>query len=69
MIKIEANVPLPPAKQAKYPYARLKVGESFFVKGKKIHDMGGSTAYWSKRLNTQYVIRTEGDGVRIWRIR
>lgn len=66
--KIDKDVPLPSAAHgnAKYPFAQLKVGDSFFVEG--LPSAARVAAYnSSKRLGITLVSRREGTGYRIWR--
>jgi len=68
-IKIDKNVAAPEVKKRlSYPYADMEVGESFFVKDKKMNLMCTLNYRWSKRLNRKFICRNEGDGIRVWRI-
>lgn len=63
-IEIETNVPVPAARSnAKYPWASLEVGHSFFA---PINHKGGSTQAYqaSKRYGVHFIARkAEKDGV------
>lgn len=83
-IKIEADVPMPKksaknAGESRYPFHRMKVGESFFVKmikdddetiRKAISAMSSASYAWRKRANKMHLKfanrRVEG-GIRCWR--
>ena len=66
-IKIETGVPMP-ARQMKYPFADLKVGNSFFVKAKDSKS-ARTQAHTYKVKNPGWNFATRGvpGGVRIWR--
>ena len=65
-IKIETGFPVPIRTRAKYPWAEMKVGDSFFVPVKVPSDINITGA----RLNTgfKFVRRTVDGGVRVWRV-
>jgi len=61
--KIEKGIEIPDG-WSKYPFSKMEVGDSFFVKTKS-----GKSAYmYSKRHGMRFTVRKEGDGFRIWRI-
>jgi hypothetical protein len=81
--KIERNVPMTPIVRkvkfnSKYPIAKLQVNESFFVpiENKSRASLSGtlsSTVYNFKRAvpsaqNRKFVIRTNTEGARVWRV-
>lgn len=74
MFEIEKNLPLPerqrgtPGRNAKYPFAKLEVGDSFFIPGIKVQSASRNANYHSMRLGRKFVCRTVDGGVRIWRI-
>jgi hypothetical protein len=74
MIKIEKNIPLPPkeTRQTKYPYARMEVGDSFFVaQTQASKDSVYSSIQWAQRkLRFKFIVRADNDnaGVRVWRV-
>tara|TARA_R110000823_G_scaffold231589_1_gene358253 strand:- start:39 stop:269 length:231 start_codon:yes stop_codon:yes gene_type:complete len=54
---------------AKYPWATIKVGESFFVAGKKSAGyLGGSRTCAMKKYGHTYTIRKVEGGIRVWRV-
>lgn len=68
MIKINKRRPIPSARggsgRSIYPWRAMKVGDSFFVKGK--HQSSMKSASYSHKPK-QFTTRKEGDGVRVWR--
>ena len=65
-------------RQAKYPFAIMEVGDSFFcpreafesspgITGQRV---GGAARAWARRLGNghKFITRAEHDGCRIWRI-
>lgn len=74
-IKIQSNVPIPTSytgKRCSYPFAQMKIGDSFFVKASDYQvfpKVRYAVAYWAKRhKGFWYTTRKEGDGLRVWRI-
>ena len=75
--KIDKNIPLPSTRAAgggrpaKYPFKQMKVGDSFFIPGKKASDLSSSMSH-ARRNGINLVCRVayKGDdiGVRIWRV-
>jgi len=71
MYKIEKNIPIGQIHLNGYPFAKMEIGDSFFVKGdkKKINAVTVSTStYKKKNAGTNFTCRTNEDGVRVWRI-
>ena len=60
---IEKNVPLP-ASRGKYPFREMKVGDSFVAEEKV---RGAAQAFSSRVEGFKFLVRKEGDKVRIWR--
>jgi len=68
-IKIEHDVPIPTMKQRqKYPIDQMKVGDSFFVADAKPTKFGSIRLHWRLK-GIEIMTRSEGTGVRIWRIK
>ena len=65
--KIETGFPIPVTSKAKYPWAEMKVGDSFFVPAKVPSDINVTGAI----LNTgfKFIRRSVDDGVRVWRVK
>ncbi len=72
MFKVESNLPIPEKKkgpQARYPFAKMKVGEHFFVPLETAHKArNAANAYKLKHDGWDYTARQTEDGLRIWRI-
>lgn len=78
-IKIDKNIELPPRKTKKkhtrkrvpfYPFAKMDVGDSFFVseKLKTQKKISAIIAYYGKKFtNKKFVYRTVPNGFRVWR--
>lgn len=73
MIRIERGIDLPNRKRgkSKYPYEKMRVGDSFEVTGKKKSTVLWGATQWAKNNNKKwkFTIRTEETGIRIWRIK
>lgn len=69
-IKIDSDVPLPENKirNSRYPWAELKVGDSFEVPLR--NELGfRATAYSAaKRLGIKVSVHKDGETIRVWRI-
>jgi hypothetical protein len=67
--KIESGIPVPPGNRANYPFAKMKVGDSFLVPGvKNSAAIASSVSYRKNRYGENYVCRTTEGGLRVWRI-
>lgn len=71
MITIDKNIPRPDrikikGRPGKYPWTQMEIGDSFFVADTSVKkfNTGGAT----KRTGHKYSVRTEGAGVRVWRM-
>ena len=73
MYKIEAGIAIPSAnrykggRKSKYPFADLKVGESFLVPSKTTMSFGATVQTARKRTGFTFTTRNVDGGVRIWR--
>ena len=77
MIKIDKNIPIPPTNRKcgayKYPFAEMKVGDSFFTKATTIQQVAQLRSGFNvivKKIGGNYKITTkkiEG-GLRVWRV-
>lgn len=74
MVKIETGIPAPVRKgrgrPASYPFADMKVGDSFFVEcdEKKIQHIRVYASSSAKRLGFRFTVSKEAGGVRCWRV-
>jgi len=70
MFKIDSSIPVPPRKDAKYPFASMVVGQSFFVPESEATKSSISTcAIRAKPMRFTYRTVTENGvvGTRCWR--
>ena len=71
MIKIDKKVPMPAitnrGRPAKYPWAEMKVGDSFFLKLSKAASVNSMIYSAGKKHCVRFSARKEGAGYRIWR--
>lgn len=68
---IEDGVLLPekaPGRPAKYPFAALRVGQSFFVAGGTQPVMACRASTFGKHHGGKFVTRKVEGGVRVWRV-
>lgn len=79
MYKIEMGVPIPPRKTkrkgSKYPFADLKINESFFIEAaddepvvKVMRRIVTTIGRISKTLGVRFTVRSYDNGVRVWRV-
>lgn len=77
-IRIEKGIPIPPGgragkENARYPFADMEVGDSFFVAverevlRKRRNVLSSASNYWKKRGKGQFTIRAVDGGLRVWR--
>jgi hypothetical protein len=70
-MNIEQGVPIPPSHSSmvRYPFAEMKVGESFTLpKGQQRKLRVAASHFKGRNPGWDYVTRIEGDQVRLWRI-
>lgn len=72
---VEKNIPIPGrTKPAKYPWAKMKVGDSFLIDA-PFNRMVNASRSWAYRHNQKFVLRMRNkdehgeSGVRIWRVK
>jgi hypothetical protein len=71
MYKIEKNIPVGYETKPAYPFEKMNVGDSFFVKGdkKKINSVGVAVSGYKKKTpGVNFTCRASNDGIRVWRI-
>ena len=73
---LETKVKIPPKNNksgySKYPFAEMKVGQSFLVKNKASGAMSANSKNWSKSTGNgsiKFTVRQIGKDTRIWRIK
>ena len=76
-IKIEKGIPYPlnrarPPRFAKYPWAEMEVGDSFFVLGARRDSLASVCSSAGARLKRTFRCLVEDDGalrgIRVWRL-
>lgn len=71
-LKIEKRVPIPGVKRGTGIIGvikSLKVGDSFYLKGKKAVEIASSTQYAKYKFGICLSCRTDNGGVRVWRVK
>lgn len=66
------DIPMPTMKQAqqRYPINALLVGESFSVPKDRAVSLRASVAHYKQKFpKRNYTTRTDGDRVRVWRVK
>ena len=69
--EIEQNVPLPTNarnKESRYPFATMKVGDTFFVSDKHPSHVRNAACHFQRKLGVKFIVRKDGEGLRCWRI-
>lgn len=69
--KIQHNVPVGQVIKvgSKYPFAKMKIGDSFGFPANMATKIGINAYYYSKQTNEKFKIKTQGKKSRIWRIK
>lgn len=67
--EITKSVPIPSDKSTKYPFRKLKIGESFVVSPDKEMSVRSSANYYSKNFGSKFTARKTDEGIRVWRIK
>ena len=63
--KIDKDIPIPDGKRNSiYPWNKMNIGDSFFIKTKSI-SMGATNKRYSPK---RFITRKVEDGYRVWRI-
>lgn len=73
MFEIESGKPIPPDPRKKYPFDQMEVGDSFFVplgdnEQRVKKTVSNCARSFGKRVGQRFSIRSDGDGIRIWRV-
>ena len=73
-MKVEKGVEMPKRKrESKYPWAKLKVGDSFYVESANVTSNGmySCVSTYNKKVKKpiKISVRKEGEGIRVWRIK
>lgn len=71
--KIEKNIPMPNKRSAKYPWHDMEVGDSFLITdaGRTKAGYFVNYSHWASKKNApkKFAQRTEGQALRVWRIK
>ena len=68
-IKIQKNIPVPPrTRPLRFPFDKMKVGDSFLVKGVKPANLYQSAHTYGRRMKEKFLVRSVDGGVRCWRV-
>jgi hypothetical protein len=69
-IEIDKGIPIPTGRcQSRYPFAQMKVGDSFFVETNRSSAAKSAIKDRRRRFpNERYVSRKKPTGTRIWRV-
>jgi hypothetical protein len=68
-IRVDENVPIPPRRQHFYPWAKMKVGDSFFAP-RRTAALAGQIARKTTMVFTGRNVTENGvRGARIWRVK
>ena len=68
--QIEDGVPLPNPEQkgpSKYPFRRMKIGQSFFAKLADYAKLRCAAYYYKQKHGMRFSVRLQDKGVRVWR--
>lgn len=69
--KIEKGKPLPRRRNhaSKYPWEKMKVGDSFAVTGRDGNSVRASASLAGIRMRMKFSVSYEGEGYRVWRVK
>lgn len=70
-MEIEKNIPTPPGVQGtkKYPFDKMEVGDSIFIKGQtSVGKAANAARVYANGRQMKFSSRSVDGGVRIWRI-
>jgi hypothetical protein len=69
VIQIDHNIPYPSHAATKYPYRRMKVGDSFRAPLSKRATLEVLSAQYGKSMQRKFSMRSAPNYVRVWRIK
>ena len=67
-IKIDKEIPIP-GPRYKYPFSEMDVGDSIAISAADANSMRSSAKYHSEKTGKKFISRTDGDKVRLWRVK
>jgi uncharacterized protein (DUF2249 family) len=70
MYEIEKGIPMPKSSEyeAKYPFAKMEVGDSFRVEERR-ESVASAARSYGCRIGKKFSVRKEEGGMRIWRVK
>jgi hypothetical protein len=68
MYEIEGGIEIPVRLAARYPFAGMEVGESFFVPDGDVKKLSNHACRYGKKSGRRYCVRKVEGGVRVWRV-
>lgn len=72
MFKIDKHMPIPEqigsGARAKYPFAKMEVGDSFFVPSMRSNALSNAAQWHTKKTGKKFTCANVEGGVRCWRI-
>ena len=69
--KIDTDIPIPSmGRPNQYPFAEMKVGDSFFIEGRTSSYASTAARNWASKHEPswRFTSRQQDGGVRVWRI-
>ena len=69
MIKIAKHIPIPTGHRIKYPWDRMKPGDSFAVPMAKAGSLKAVASHRNATGDARYIVRVMGKIARCWRVR
>ena len=68
--EIESGIPVPKTViKSKYPFAALKVGDSFLITGKTLTQIRSYASVIGKKLAMKFKVMEVDGGIRVWRVK
>lgn len=67
MVTVDKGIPIPQPRR-KYPWKKMKVGDSFFVPNDCTANVAGGAGWAGLKYNMRFVCRKMDGGVRVWRV-
>jgi hypothetical protein len=67
-MRILKDIPPPRQRPRLYPFGEMEVGDSIIVDLEKRKSVIGAAKSYAQYYGKRFSVRTEADGVRVWRI-
>ena len=69
-MKIDKGIPIPPrSRRAKYPWAKMQVGDSILIRKLPITSVTPQATRAGRALGATFECHGVKDGVRVWRVK